>query len=212
MKPTSLAELSASMLATQAADRGRAGPLGPPTERGSAEMASAPERSGGVSRGGCPKGAEANIGRGGPSGPALPQNRAPPRDQFGGSAILCWVIANSASGSILPRQILSPPRPFLLQPLGNPPSYRSNQTFDEPPIHHSIGPPLVPTGSDPGRLGEKPGNNQSRVSVEQLTTHSFALFHPAHLEFEDGFFIFRFSRRNPLIFSALRPFNTFDRR
>ena len=45
--------------------QGRAGPLGPPTERGSAEMASAPERSGGVSRGGRPMGAEANIGRGG---------------------------------------------------------------------------------------------------------------------------------------------------
>ena len=62
--------------------RDRAGPLGPPTERASAEMASAPERSEGVSRGGCPKGAEANIGRGRPSGPALRKQKTPVRRSF----------------------------------------------------------------------------------------------------------------------------------
>ena len=56
------------------ASEGRAGPLGPPTKRVTAEMASAPERSEGVSRGGRPTGAEANIGRGGPNGPAPPWN------------------------------------------------------------------------------------------------------------------------------------------
>ena len=45
-------------------------------QRGSAEKALTPERSAEVRPGGCPPGAEANIWRGGPSGPALPQTNA----------------------------------------------------------------------------------------------------------------------------------------
>ena len=94
--------------------KGRAGPLGPPTERASAEMASAAERSGGVSRGGCPTGAEANIGRSGPS-PFAKASKANKHKSAETSA--------KAGGPAVPHEA-RPGGPFLRRDriLSNPPS------------------------------------------------------------------------------------------
>jgi hypothetical protein len=68
----------------------------------------------------------------------------------------------------------------------------------------------VLTGSDPRCLSGQPGNLQGWVSIEQLTKHTFGLFHSPHLYFDGGFFYFPLSCTIPLKIPAHRPFSILD--
>jgi len=55
----------------------------------------------------------------------------------------------------------------------------------------------VLTGSDPYCLSGLPGNIRGWDSIQQLTTHSFALLLSTHLDFDGGIFISHFLATPP---------------